>query len=228
MSTTLGVEWAINWVGAATVAVAEHREELSELDRLIGDGDHGENLNRGFEAVMDRLAGCAQPETVGDVLKLVASALMSTVGGAAGPLYGTAFLRAAKASSGPAVDSDGIAALLGAALEGIVARGHATTGEKTMVDAWAPAVVAARATAVAGASPVAVLRAAAKAAQAGSDATIPLQATKGRASYLGERSIGHRDPGAESTAIILAAAASAADALVGPARTGSAAGEARS
>lgn len=209
---TLGVDWALDWVGAATKVVAEHRAELSELDRLIGDGDHGENLNRGFTAVHGKLAAAPRPELVGEVLKVVATTLMSTVGGAAGPLYGTAFLRAAKASQAPEVDGDDVAAVLGAALEGIVARGHATTGEKTMVDAWSPAVAAARAAAVAGASPAAVLRAAARAAQEGATATVPMLATKGRASYLGERSIGHLDPGARSSALILAAAAEAAEA----------------
>jgi dihydroxyacetone kinase-like protein len=219
MAGALGVGWALDWIESAAAAVAEHREELSELDRRIGDGDHGENLNRGFTAVRAKLAGAPPPENVGDVLKVVATTLMSTVGGAAGPLYGTAFLRAAKASAEPEVDADGVAAVLGAALEGIVARGHATTGEKTMVDAWSPAVAAAGAAAVAGASPVVVLRAAARAAQDGSDATIPMQATKGRASYLGERSIGHRDPGAESSALILAAAAGAAEGAVAAARS---------
>lgn len=209
---TLGVDWALDWVGAATKVVAEHRAELSELDRLIGDGDHGENLNRGFTAVHGKLAAAPRPELVGEVLKVVATTLMSTVGGAAGPLYGTAFLRAAKASQASEVDGDDVAAVLGAALEGIVARGHATTGEKTMVDAWSPAVAAARAAAVAGASPAAVLRAAARAAQEGATATVPMLATKGRASYLGERSIGHLDPGARSSALILAAAAEAAEA----------------
>lgn len=209
---TLGVDWALDWVGAATKVVAEHRAELSELDRLIGDGDHGENLNRGFAAVHEKLAVAQPPATVGEVLKTVATTLMSTVGGAAGPLYGTAFLRAARACAVAEVDADGVADLLGAALEGIVTRGHATTGEKTMVDAWSPAVVAARAAAVAGAAPSTVLRVAARAARDGADRTVPMQATKGRASYLGERSIGHLDPGAESTALILAAAAQAAEA----------------
>lgn len=223
MAATLGIDWAVGWIDAATIAVVEKRAELSELDRLIGDGDHGENMSRGFLAVRERLGAAAQPETVGEVLKIAASTLMSTVGGAAGPLYGTAFLRAAKVSALPAVDADAVAALLGAALEGIVARGHASTGEKTMVDAWSPAVAAARAAAVAGASPVAVLRAAAKAAKAGSDATVPLVATKGRASYLGERSAGHRDPGAESTALIIAAAAVAAEKSMAAAGIGTAA-----
>jgi len=136
---------------------------------------------------------------------------MSTVGGAAGPLYGTAFLRAAKAVEGD-VDASAVVALIAGGLEGIVARGKATTGEKTMVDAWTPALEAAKAAADAGATPAVTLRAAADAAAAGAEATIPLQATKGRASYLGERSIGHKDPGATSSAYLLDAAARAAGA----------------
>lgn len=202
----LDVDWAKAWMEAAAADTAERRAELSELDRRIGDGDHGENLARGFAAARSALAEKG-PDTVGAVLKVVASALMSTVGGAAGPLYGTAFLRAAKACGGSDLDADGVVALLAAALDGVTTRGRATTGEKTMVDAWSPALAAARGAAAAGATPSEVLDAAAKAAQSGSDATIPLQATKGRASYLGERSIGHRDPGAESTALLLAAAA---------------------
>lgn len=206
----LGVDWALAWIAEADRRVQEGKEELSELDRRIGDGDHGENLARGFAAVQGRLAAHPPMQTVGEVLKVVAGTLMSTVGGVAGPLYGTAFLRAAKACATPTIDAAGAVALLEAALDGIVARGKATVGEKTMVDAWAAAVAAARAAAAGGADAVGVLAAAATAAQDGSGATIPLQATKGRASYLGERSIGHRDPGAESTAIILHAAAASA------------------
>ena len=143
------------------------------------------------------------------MLKLVATTLMSTVGGAAGPLYGTAYLRAAKATGVAQLDSQGVVALLEAALEGIVARGKATTGEKTMVDAWTPATEAAVTAADGGASPAEVLAAAADAAHEGAEATIPLVATKGRASYLGERSAGHLDPGARSTELILRAAAQA-------------------
>jgi dihydroxyacetone kinase-like protein len=181
---------------------------LIELDRQIGDGDHGANMDKGFTAAVAKLEAGA--ETVQDVLKVVAQTLMSTVGGAAGPLYGTAFLRASKAlGDAPEVDAAGVAALIGGALEGIVARGKATTGEKTMVDAWTPALAAAQAVAEAGGSATEALYAASKAALEGAEATIPMQATKGRASYLGERSIGHQDPGATSTAYILAAAADA-------------------
>ncbi|TRW45274.1 dihydroxyacetone kinase subunit DhaL [Georgenia yuyongxinii] len=210
MTATLGTEWALDWVARAATAVSEHRIDLIELDRAIGDGDHGENMDRGFTAVTAKLAA-TRPESAGEVLKTVATTLMSTVGGAAGPLYGTAFLRGAKAADGE-LDAAGVAAVLEAALEGIRARGKAETGEKTMVDAWTPAAEAARAAADAGRSPVEALRAAADAAAAGADATVPMVATKGRASYLGERSAGHRDPGAESSSLLLAAAAEAAEA----------------
>lgn len=211
MAGSLGTAWAVAWVQRTTQVVVEHREELIELDRQIGDGDHGENLSRGFTAVAAKLDGLTEPPgDVGAVLKLVATTLMSTVGGAAGPLYGTAYLRAAKVTDLPELDSAAVVAMLEAGLEGIVVRGKATTGEKTMVDAWSPAVDAAVAAADAGASPAAVLAAAAEAARAGAEATIPLVATKGRASYLGERSAGHQDPGATSTALILAAAADTA------------------
>lgn len=208
---TLDVGWALDWVRVAAASVAGHRDELVELDRQIGDGDHGTNLDRGFTAVLARLDALDEPPAqVGDVLRLVATTLMSTVGGAAGPLYGTAFLRAAKASATAALDAPGTVALLEAALEGIVARGNASPGEKTMVDAWAPAVDAAVAAADNGASPAAVLAAAAEAAAEGAQATVPLVATKGRASYLGARSAGHLDPGARSSELILRAAAAAA------------------
>lgn len=213
MTGSLDAGWAVAWVRRTAQVVAEHREELIELDRQIGDGDHGENLNRGFTAVTAKLDALdAPPGDVGAVLKLVATTLMSTVGGAAGPLYGTAYLRAAKVTGLPELDSAAVVALLEAGLEGIVVRGKATTGEKTMVDAWTPAVEAAVAASDAGASPAAVLAAAAEAARAGAEATVPLVATKGRASYLGERSAGHQDPGATSTALILEAAAATAEA----------------
>ena len=135
---------------------------------------------------------------------------MSTVGGASGPLLGTAFLRAAKAAGTGDLDAATTAAIIEAAVEGISTRGKATEGEKTMVDAWLPAARAAREEADAGRGPADVLRAAADAAAEGAEATIPMVATKGRASYLGERSVGHKDPGAASTALFLAAAADAA------------------
>ena len=206
---SLDAAWALRWIELAAADVAEQRDYLVDLDRAIGDGDHGENMDRGFKAAVEAL-GQAQPGSVAEVLKTVAKTLMSTVGGAAGPLYGTAFLRASKAAGDGELDGAGVAAVIAGALEGIQARGKATTGEKTMVDAWTPALEAARVAAEAGSDPVAVLEAAATAAEAGAAATEPMRATKGRASYLGERSIGHLDPGAVSTSLILRAAARAA------------------
>lgn len=210
----LDVAWAERWVRRAAEAVATARDELTELDRQIGDGDHGENMNRGFQAVLAKLDGASSEgdgaTQVGGVLKVVATTLMSSVGGAAGPLYGTAFLRAAKATERESLDPSAVVAMLEASLEGITTRGKATAGEKTMVDAWQPAVDAAAAAAAAGADCAGVLRAAAEAADAGATATTPLVATKGRASYLGERSAGHEDPGARSTALLLGAALAAA------------------
>ena len=207
---SLDAAWARRWIELAAADVAEQRDYLVDLDRAIGDGDHGENMDRGFKAAVEAL-GQAQPASVAEVLKTVAKTLMSTVGGAAGPLYGTAFLRASKAAGDGELDGAGVAAVIAGALEGIQARGKATTGEKTMVDAWTPALEAARAAAESGSEPAAVLEAAATAAESGATATEPMRATKGRASYLGERSIGHLDPGAVSTSLILRAAVRAAD-----------------
>ena len=208
----LDVGWAVRWLTLSAQAMAEHRVELIELDRPIGDSDHGENMDRGFKAVMDKLSE-APPETPGAALKLTAMTLMSKVGGAAGPLYGTAFLRAATALGDTSdVDAATLAAALQAARDGIVVRGKAEPGDKTMVDAWTPAIEAAAAAAAAGDSDVRkVLLAAAEAAEAGAVSTDPMLARKGRASYLGERSIGHRDPGAVSSALILRAAAGATE-----------------
>lgn len=206
----LGVDWAVDWLKLSAKAMAEHRTELIELDRAIGDSDHGENMDRGFQAVLQKLDE-APPETAGAALKAAAMALMSKVGGAAGPLYGTAYLRAAT-SLGDSTDigADALASALAAARDGVVARGKAETGDKTMIDAWTPAVEAAQNTASDGGDVLAVLQAAAEAAEVGAVATDPLVARKGRASYLGERSAGHRDPGAASTALLLRAAAAAA------------------
>ena len=206
---SLDAAWARRWIELAAADVAEQRDYLVDLDRAIGDGDHGENMDRGFKAAVEAL-GQAQPASVAEVLKTVAKTLMSTVGGAAGPLYGTAFLRASKAAGDGDLDGAGVAAVIAGALDGIQARGKATTGEKTMVDAWTPALEAARAAAESGSDGAAVLEAAATAAEAGAAATEPMRATKGRASYLGERSIGHLDPGAVSTSLILRAAVRAA------------------
>jgi len=187
----------------AAKMLEEHRDELSRLDREIGDGDHGENMNRGFAALVTAMERDA-PDSPGGVLKLVAMTLISKVGGAAGPLYGTAFLRAATAvKDAGELDADIMARALRAALDGVVARGKAERGDKTMVDALLPAVLAAESAAERGEDVPALLRAAADAAAEGADSTVLVLARKGRASYLGERSIGHMDPGARSTALLL-------------------------
>ena len=206
--STLGTSWALDWMSRAAATIAEHRVELITLDRQIGDADHGENLDRGFAAVAPKFEA-TPPTTVPEVLKGVASTLMSVVGGAAGPLYGTALLRGSKAI-GEEVDAAAVVAFLAAALEGVKARGKAEAGEKTMVDALTPALEAAKGVANSGGDAAAAWDAAATAAQEGAEATVPLIATKGRASYLGERAVGHMDPGARSTALILRAAADAA------------------
>ncbi len=210
MTQTLDAAWAISWLRLSAEVIAENRMALIELDRAIGDGDHGENMDRGFSAILEKL-DAEPPATPGAAFKLAAMTLMSKVGGAAGPLYGTAFLRAATAAGDAAeLDSGALVAALTAARDGVVARGKAEVGEKTMIDAWTPAVDAAAQAAGAGAEPGAVLSAAAKAAESGAVSTDPLIARKGRASYLGERAIGHRDPGAASSALLLRAAAQAA------------------
>ncbi|WP_405216628.1 dihydroxyacetone kinase subunit DhaL [Agrococcus sp. Ld7] len=197
--------WTRRWIEAIAARVAARKSELTALDRAIGDGDHGENLDRGFQAVLGKLDSLDGEPTPGAVLKLVATTLISTVGGAAGPLYGTAFLKGAMAAGDrEQLDAAALVEVLGAARDGIVARGKAEPNDKTMVDAWTPAVDAA---AGAGDDVRAVLEAAASAAADGAIATEPLVAHKGRASYLGERAVGHRDPGAESSALMLRAAA---------------------
>ena len=196
-------------VRAMAAAMGEHKRHLTKLDSEIGDGDHGNNMNRGFQAVLERLSG-EQPSSPADVLKAASTALVSKVGGAAGPLYGTAFLRAATALS----DKDGVsaadaAAALEAALGGVKGRGKAEAGDKTMVDALEPAVEAAKGAGGAGEGVAGVFRAAAEAAREGAEATVGLVARKGRASYLGARAEGHQDPGATSTYLLLDAAARA-------------------
>jgi dihydroxyacetone kinase-like protein len=208
---TLDTNWVVSWISAAADSIAEHRQELNTLDREIGDGDHGENMDRGLRAAVEAVGKLPEGATPNAVLRSVAMTLISTVGGASGPLYGTAFLKAAEpVGDASAVDASTLVALLTAARDGIVSRGKAEPGDKTMVDAWTPAVEAASAAQAAGASETEVLGAAADAAEQGAQATVPLVARKGRASYLGERSAGHLDPGARSTALLLRAAAGAA------------------
>jgi len=188
-------------------AMEEHRRHLTRLDSEIGDGDHGNNMHRGFQAALERLEG-TDPPTPADALKAVSMALISKVGGAAGPLYGTAFLRASTAISGKEdLSPQDVAGALEAALSGVKQRGKAEVGDKTMVDALEPAAEAAKEAASAGSGAGEVFRAAAGAADEGAEATVPLTAKRGRASYLGARSAGHMDPGARSTYLLLDAAA---------------------
>ena len=197
-------------VSEMAAAMEENRRRLTKLDSEIGDGDHGNNMHRGFQAALERLEG-ANPSTPADVLKAVSMALISKVGGAAGPLYGTAFLRASTALGGnEEVSAEDAAGAIEAALGGIQQRGKAEVGDKTIVDALEPAVEAAKEAAGEG-SVAAVFRAAARAAQEGAESTIPMTARRGRASYLGARAKGHQDPGATSTYLLLDAAARALD-----------------
>ncbi len=192
-------------VRAMAAAMEENRRHLTKLDSEIGDGDHGNNMHRGFQAALERLDGAATPA---DVLKTVSMALIGKVGGAAGPLYGTAFLRASTALSGKEeVSAEEVAGALEAALGGVKQRGKAEVGDKTLVDALEPAVEAAKGAVGDDGSVAAVLRAAAEAAREGAESTVPLTARRGRASYLGERAAGHQDPGATSTYLLLDAAA---------------------
>ncbi len=204
----LDTTWVEKWMSASAAVIAENKSLLNTLDREIGDGDHGENMDRGLSAAVTALAALPDDANPAAALRSVAMTLISTVGGASGPLYGTAFLKAAEPlGDAPELDGSVVVSMLAAARDGIVSRGKAELGDKTMVDAWTPAVDAAQAAAAGGESPADVLAAAADAAEAGAVATEPLVAHKGRASYLGERSVGHRDPGAQSTALILRAAA---------------------
>ncbi len=190
-------------------AMEEHRRALTRLDSEIGDGDHGNNMHRGFQAALERLEA-TNPQSPADALKAVSTALISKVGGAAGPLYGTAFLRASSALSGKEDPSpEDVAEAIGAALSGVKQRGKAEEGDKTMVDALAPAAEAAKEAASAGSGAGEVFRAAAEAAGEGAEATVELTAKRGRASYLGERAAGHMDPGARSSYLLLDAAAHA-------------------
>ncbi len=185
----------------------EHRKFLTRLDSEIGDGDHGTNMRRGFQAALERLEN-TDPASPADALKAVSMALIGKVGGAAGPLYGTAFLRASTALAGKQeISAKDAADALNEALAGVKQRGKAEAGDKTMVDALTPAAEAAKEVADSGGSVSAVFRAAAEAANEGAEATVPLTARRGRASYMGERAVGHKDPGAASTHLLLDAAA---------------------
>ena len=198
------------WIAAAARVIGEQRDHLTQLDAAIGDADHGINLDRGFAAVVSAMESAA-PATPGAVLTLAGSTLISKVGGASGPLYGTAFRRAGRALGDAAdVDLPGLAVALEDALAGVQQLGAAREGDKTMVDALAPATAAFSKAIAVGAPAADALAALVEAARAGAAATISMQALKGRASYLGPRSVGHEDPGAASTALILGALRDAA------------------
>ena len=195
------------WVAELAAAVASERDHLTSLDAAIGDADHGVNMHRGFTAVTARLDGAdPPPATPGAVLILVGRTLISTVGGAAGPLYGTAFREMGKSlgDASPADDGAFVAAVR-AGLDGVRRLGAAVEGDKTLVDAYAPALAALEEAVRTGHPLATAVKSAAHAADDGARATVPLEARKGRASYLGARSIGHQDPGAASTALLFAA-----------------------
>ena len=195
------------WIGDFAGVIAENRKELVRLDTAIGDGDHGTNMDRGMKAAVEKLE-TVEGDDVGALLKAVGMALVSKVGGAAGPLYGTLFLQMGTASAGQEeLDLAGWTAALEAGVKGVQARGKAEPEDKTMIDALLPAVAALHAAEGEGASLADGLRRSADAAQQGMEATTPLVARKGRASYLGERSAGHQDPGATSSHLLLRAAA---------------------
>jgi dihydroxyacetone kinase-like protein len=191
------------WMQRFADEMAEHRQELVRLDTAIGDGDHGTNMNRGMQKALEKLQA-SEPAEPGAVLKTVAMALVSSVGGAAGPLYGTLLLQMGSSMAGEAeVDQAGFVAAWRAALTGVKARGKAELGDKTMIDALTPAIDALEQAADLQAG----LQAAVDAAEQGMNATTPLVARKGRASYLGDRSAGHQDPGATSTYYLFKSAA---------------------
>jgi len=183
--------------------IGENKEYLTELDAAIGDADHGINMNRGFQNVLKKLPA-VEDKDIGTILKTAGMALVSSVGGAGGPLYGTAFMQAGMAVAGKhELEAEDILAILDAALKGVIMRGKANLGDKTMVDAITPAVNAMREALENGAGTAEALQRAKEAAEKGMKDTIPMLARKGRASYLGERSIGHQDPGATSSYLLI-------------------------
>jgi len=194
------------WIDEIAGSVEEERDHLTQLDSAIGDADHGVNLSRGFTAVVAKLETAGRDLAPGQILTTVGATLISTVGGASGPLYGTAFRGAGKAlGEDGSFDSEGLLGALRAALEAVQKLGAAAEGDKTMVDALAPAVAAFEREVRAGRDVTAAIRSAREAAEEGMRQTIPMQARKGRASYLGPRSVGHQDPGATSTALVFRA-----------------------
>jgi phosphoenolpyruvate---glycerone phosphotransferase subunit DhaL len=208
--TSVDAETVHRWLQGAAASMKENRDYLTQLDAAIGDADHGTNMDRGFTAVIAKLDAGDVPQAPGPMLVAAGSTLVSTVGGASGPLWGTALRRAGRAlGDGDEFDGAQLALALRAALDGVVELGAAEEGDKTMVDSLSPAVRALDESLLNGAPIGQALATAQAAGEEGMRGTVPLQAQKGRASYLGERSIGHQDPGATSTALILGALASA-------------------
>ena len=202
-TNSLGAETVLQWLQICAESFKCHQDELTQLDAAIGDADHGANMARGFTAVHGKLAGLRDKD-IGAIFKTVAMTLISTVGGASGPLYGTFFLQAVAGANGKrALTQDELVCVFSAGLQGLMNRGKAVVGEKTMVDALAPALEALKS--VGDDSLPAALNRAVAAAKKGADSTVPLVAKKGRASYLGERSAGHLDPGAASSVLLLEA-----------------------
>jgi dihydroxyacetone kinase-like protein len=197
----------ITWLNNCGQVIAENKDYLTQLDSDIGDADHGANMDRGFKAALAKLPSVADKD-IGTLFKSIGMTLVSTVGGAGGPLYGTFFMQAGAASANKLeLSAADWAAALESAINGVIARGKANPGDKTMVDALLPALTALKQAVVDGVDMGAALRRSAAAAEQGMKDTIPLVAKKGRASYLGERSAGHQDPGATSSYLILKTAA---------------------
>lgn len=205
---TITADQIVAWIERYSNRIAEEKELLTKLDSDIGDADHGNNMNRGFQAVLAKKAELQGTEDIGALLKIVAMTLISTVGGAAGALYGTFFLQASNVTTGKTeLTPEEFLLVLEKGLAGIVLRGKAAIGDKTMVDALHPAVKACRRAIQANEPLDHALAQAVAAAEAGLKSTIPLVARRGRASYLGERSINHQDPGATSTFFLFQSAA---------------------
>ena len=193
----------VKWLEATAAVLKENKAYLTELDSAIGDADHGANMDRGFKKVMEKLPTMTDKD-IGNIMKTTGMTLISSVGGASGPLYGTFFMRSGMATaSKEELSDDDLYKMLKAGVDGIVQRGRAQLEDKTMFDAWSPALEAMQNAIADGQDVVGVLETAVSAAEQGMKATIPLQAKKGRASYLGERSIGHQDPGATSSYLML-------------------------
>jgi len=209
MGNLISKQGVLAWIEGLQRAYAANRQRLTDLDSAIGDADHGSNLDRGFSAVQTELATHV-PEDIRGVLQTTATVLIKTVGGASGPLYGTFFLRAAASCAGkPELDETALVAMFRAGIEGVQQRGKAVIEDKTMLDTLLPGLSAMQASLDQGGSIADVLSAAAEAAEKGMLSTIPLEARKGRASYLGARSIGHQDPGATSAFLLIEAARNA-------------------